>query len=414
MTDFIKAEAAWIDNNHLRHNAIICVENGIVTDILAEHQVEFDSGKPAPTEVKLLLPGFINLHAHLEYSFCKGKLPRGRVSFTEWIDAIGVLKRSVSADEVITAAQGAVRELVASGCTTVVDCAHRPEIAHVLAESPLRYAILWELIALTDSQAEALWEDVVGKRLLLDKPARCLGFGLNPHAPYSVGSRLRALLREFLSSNPQVLVGWHVSETAEEMEFFTSGTGTFREFCTSHQIPAAFDEVPGCTPLEFLHREHLLEHADLIYHFNHFTRSDLDLLKSSGLPTIVHCPTTHDYFQRPPFDLVTLVRAGINVALGTDSLATADSLSMLEALRLAAKSYPALTGPQLLDLVTRNPARSPALRDVNPPLGVIARGSAADFVALDTSCSLERDLREILCHPSTKVTATFVAGKQAF
>lgn len=409
MFKFIKARAAWLENNHLRNEAVICIEKGKVIDILGENQLPTGLSSGELYNAQILLPGFINAHSHLEYSFCRGKLPRGRVSFTDWIEAIGELKRSVGADELSLCAREAAKELLRGGCTTIIDCAHRPAIGEILSSSGLRYVILWELIALGDDQADEVWH-WAQKILRENSSPFCIAAGLNPHAPYSVGKRLREYLRQFVTSNPRVPIGWHVSETDEEMEYFAKGTGSFRDFCDRHQIPPAFESVPACTPVEFLHRERLLSAAHYLFHLNYFSANDLRLLESNRNVTIVHCPTTHAFFDRSPFDLLALVRHGINVALGTDSLASADSLSMFEVVRTAARFQPALTGSQLLDLVTKNPARSAAICGVKPALGVITRGAAADFVELKTDIGLDNDLRDILCHESTRVVSTFVGG----
>ncbi len=411
MRQFIKAQAVWVEGTHLRHNAVVCVENGKVTDVLSEHQVTLDPASVPIIEEQLLLPGFINSHAHLEYSFCRGRLPRGEVSFTDWIDAIGVLKRTVTPEEIVKSAKAAMNELLAGGTTSVIDCAHRPEMRSIWAESPLRHMILWELIALDDDQAEKVWGDAL-QLLQMPRPSHCLATGLNPHAPYSVGPRLRTRLRKFLAENQAIPVGWHVAETPEESEFFQCGKGPFREFCVRHQLSPAFADVPGCSPTEFLRREGLLESAHYLFHFNHFTKEDLHALAPGQ--TVVHCPTTHHYFARAPFDLYSLQRAGVPVVLGTDSLATSDTLSMLETLRLAASSFPSLTSSQLLDMVTRIPGRSLSFLGVPMRLGVIARDSAADFVALASDVPLTSDVRKILCDSSTKVVATYIGGTKVY
>ncbi len=411
MKQFIKARAAWIEGCTLRHDVVLCIENGVFTDILSPRQVLLDPTQVVVCEEELVLPGFINSHCHLEYSFCRGKLPRGPVPFDEWIEAIGALKRTATADEIVSAARSALKELYAGGCTTLIDCAHRKEIALLLGESALRHVILWELIALSDDQADAVWADAM-EILSQARPPRALCYGLNPHAPYSVGSRLRQYLREFSVTHSEVPIGWHVAETAEEVEFFAFGTGPFAAFCERHALPLVFEEVPGCSPLMFLKQEKLLCSADYLFHFNYFTKEDVQNLCPHHV--IVHCPTTHSFFQRKEVDLVQLVKKGCNVVLGTDSLATADTLSMLEVVKMVGQRFPSLTGSQLLDMVTKGPAKSKALKNVSPPLGRIEKGYAADFVALQTPLPLALDSRDLLLHPETKIVATYVAGEKVF
>jgi len=409
MKQFIKARAAWVDGTHLCRDVVVCIEDGTIRDVLCDHQVSLDPSQAAVSEEQLLLPGFINAHAHLEYSFCRGRLPRGNVLFADWIDAIGELKRSTASDDFVEAATAGIRELLEGGCTTVVDCAHREEMATLWAQSPLRHLILWELIALFDDQADAVWADAQ-RRLAQPKAGRCIAHGLNPHAPYSVGPRLRSHLRDFARHSARAPIGWHVAETEEEVELFEKGTGPFAQFAVRHNIPRAFEEVPHCSPVEFLRREQLLDSCDYLFHFNHFSRHEARSLTRDQ--AVVHCPTTHTWFERPPFDVMTLLREGINVCLGTDSLATADTLSMFDVMRMAAREFPSLTAAQLLNMLTKNPARTAALRRAAPPLGMIARNCAADFAALSTPLSLDADLRDILTHPETAMRATYVSGEK--
>lgn len=409
MVQFIKAKAAWIEGNRLAHDVVLCVEDATIVDVVAERQIVLDPTSVAICEEDLVLPGFIDAHAHLEYSFCRGQLPRGRVDFADWIEAIGALKRNATPEEIVEKARAGVQELIRGGCTTVIDCAHRPEMSRVLAESPIRHAILWELIALDEERARAVWQETL-ERLQQPRPQRCLAYGLNPHAPYSVGPHLRTLLREWLADHANVPVGWHIGETDSEAEFFLTGRGSFQEFCERHSLPKAFDEPPGCSPYEFLEREGLAASVHYAFHLNVFSRREARQFRAPR--AVVHCPTTHEFFDRPPFPLFELIREGANICLGTDSLASADTLDMFEVLRLAGRMYPSLTGPQLLDLVTKNPARTLVWAANAPRLGVLERGAACDLVALRTSCSLSADLREILLHPDTRISATYIAGQK--
>ena len=86
---------------------------------------------------------------------------------------------------------------------------------------------------------------------------------------------------------------------------------------------------------------------------------------------------------------------------------------MLEMLRLAGRSFPALTGAQLLDLVTLNPARITMLRSVGAPLGTIAPGAAADFAVLDPGDSRVTDLRGVVTGAQTRVASAWIAGERA-
>ena len=125
---------------------------------------------------------------------------------------------------------------------------------------------------------------------------------------------------------------------------------------------------------------------------------------------VAHCPGTHAYFARPPFPMWELMSAGANIGLGTDSLASGDTLSMFEMMRMAGRAFPFLDGPQLLGLATTNPGKSRLLQGPWGALGVIDRYAAADFVLLETPALLTGDLRAALMAPEAHVAATYIAG----
>jgi len=408
---YFAAKLAWVEGATFRRNVIVTVKDGIIEAIDDAGELSIPRVAENVCDCDILLPGFINAHTHLEFCYCKSRLPRGNVPFSHWIEAIGQLKRTVRPNEITRCAESGVQELLQGGCTTLIDCTTRPEIFSLLATSPIRHIILWELIALSSEQAETVWQEVL-ERLSLPRSPNCIALGLNPHAPYSVGPHLRKLLRRFVEENPHTPIGIHVGESLDEKVFFETGTGPFQEFLARHDLDPAFTEVPRCSAGEFLCRENLWEFCHYLYHLNYFT--DNDLAAILPFQTVVHCPTTHAYFSRAPFPLDTLLQRGVRVCLGSDSFATADTLNMFEILRMAARMYPQLGGTQLLELVTTLPARGVGLADHNPPLGVIAPGAAADFAILKTAAPPSDDFREILLDPTTCVWATYIGGRKVY
>ncbi len=105
----------------------------------------------------------------------------------------------------------------------------------------------------------------------------CLGMGVNPHAPYSVGPDLRVELRDFLALHRDLATAWHLAEVSEEIGYLETGAGHFAEFLERHGFPPPFEEVPKCSPLEFLQKAELFDRLDLAFHFNFFTKNEAKL-----------------------------------------------------------------------------------------------------------------------------------------
>jgi cytosine/adenosine deaminase-related metal-dependent hydrolase len=122
---------------------------------------------------------------------------------------------------------------------------------------------------------------------------------------------------------------------------------------------------------------------------------------------VVHCPGSHRYFSHPPFPARRLHELGVNLCLGTDSLASTHSLSLFEEMRLMRATQSWLRPEQVLRMVTVNPAR--ALRRKGQ-LGQIAPGALADLIALPASGSVGAVHEEIVEH-SEPITWTMIDGQ---
>ncbi len=103
------------------------------------------------------------------------------------------------------------------------------------------------------------------------------------------------------------------------------------------------------------------------------------LERSNSKFHVVHCPRSHDYFGHSPFAFDRLRSLGFNICLGTDSLASNESLSLFAEMRAFQKEFPSVPAGEILKLVTVNPAY--ALRQENE-LGKICSGTHADLLAV--------------------------------
>ena len=91
----------------------------------------------------------------------------------------------------------------------------------------------------------------------------------------------------------------------------------------------------------------------MLVHCNYPQGPDLDHL-ARFKPSIAYCPRSHAYFGHEEYPLADLLKTGANLCLGTDSLASNDSLSMLDELRAARAAHPALDAATLFKMATIN------------------------------------------------------------
>src|SRR5262249_29421958 len=140
---------------------------------------------------------------------------------------------------------------------------------------------------------------------------------------------------------------------------------------------------------------------------NELAESDFELLERSASKFhIVHCPRSHDYFGHGPFGFERLRSFGFNICLGTDSLASNESLSLFAEMRAFQKKFPSVSAEEILQMVTVNPAR--ALQQENT-LGQIRPGFRADLIAIP--CSTSTDIFEQILTFHAPVSWSMVNGE---
>ena len=135
------------------------------------------------------------------------------------------------------------------------------------------------------------------------------------------------------------------------------------------------------SPLRHLIENGLIRQDCIVAHLNELDDRDLELLGGTEWRNlqIVHCPKSHRFLHHKRFPLEKLMERGLNICLGTDSLASNDSLDLFAEMRVANENFPTLTTRDLLEMVTTRPARALKLER---SLGKIAPGYLADAIAI--------------------------------
>ena len=148
----------------------------------------------------------------------------------------------------------------------------------------------------------------------------------------------------------------------------------------------------GHTPVEHLDHLGFLGPEVSCAHSVWLTEQDIDIMALTGA-TACHNPSSNLRLQNGISPVNSMLRKGVNVALGTDSTAINDDDDMVQEMRLAAKLHrqpgmgnPALDSHQTLRLATANAARPTSFQD---KIGAIEKGRFADLVLLDLDAMTE-------------------------
>src|SRR5271155_399763 len=274
-----------------------------------------------------LLPGLINAHCHLDFTRFKGILSP-KQGFTEWIKNINALRRSFATEDYIEAIAEGFQMLVQAGVTTVANIEAVPD---VLPHLPVPLLRTWWFLELIDVRSRINEDEtLLGALSFFEKHPDWLGgFGLSPHAPYTASVDLYGLART-CGEKYGMLSTTHIAESVEEHEMFSHGKGPLHDFLAS--LGRDNSDCGQGSALSPLVEHGVIGPNWIIAHLNYLQDYDYELVARSGA-SVVHCPKCHTYFGHAPFPMKALRERGVNVCLGTDSLASNNALDMRAEMR---------------------------------------------------------------------------------
>jgi len=358
------------------------------------HEEIVDLGEQA------LLPGLINAHCHLDYTCLRGKISLPK-SFTDWIRAINAEKAKLSAQDYIASIDQGFAEAKRFGTTTIANLTAFPELV-LQIQSPIRTWWFAELIDIRDSSRAKEIVDLAVEQLKTQKR-----WGLAPHTPFTASADL---YRRSAQAAP--LLTTHLAESREEMSMFCDAKGELYEFL--REIGRDMEDCRGTTPMERFTEMFRgvppsfdMTKDWILTHLNEIGAQDLDLLRQSKPDvSIVHCPRSHAYFDHSPFQFQKLRELGLNVCLGTDSLASNQDLSLFAEMRSFQKEFPDVSPEEILAMVTVNSAQ---VFGPENAFGKISAGFLADLIAIPVAGS--NPLFEAVVAFERPVEWTMVGGR---
>jgi cytosine/adenosine deaminase-related metal-dependent hydrolase len=405
-----------MDGPPIENGAVAISENQIIDvgkfpEVSARHSGKkiVDLGEQA------LLPGLINAHCHLDYTCLRGKIPP-RKSFADWICAINAEKAELSRGDYLTSINEGFAEAKRFGTTTIANLTAFPELISQI-QAPVR---TWWFAELIDVRSPERANEIVD--LAIESLKSNPNWGLAPHALFTASRDLYRRCGE-VARREKILLTTHLAESREEMEMFRHGSGPLYNFMK--EIGRDMSDCGDPTPLgRFLgtvrDSSTTLRSARndkktngngqewIVAHLNELAEADFDLIERSKRRFhIVHSPRSHDYFGHSRFPFERLRALGFNICLGTDSLASNESLSLFAEMRAFQRSEPGISPDKILEMVTVNPAL--ALHQQNC-LGRIRPGSQADLIAVP--CSGNGNLFEQIVAFDGPVDWMLLDGKQ--
>ncbi|MBA2490389.1 MAG: TRZ/ATZ family hydrolase [Gammaproteobacteria bacterium] len=399
--------ARWVvpveQDTVLEHHAV-AVDQGRIVDILptsdAEHR--YQARYTHRFDGHALIPGLINTHTHAAMSLFRGLADD--LPLMIWLKEHiwPAESRWVNEAFVYDGTTLAAAEMLRGGVTCFNDMYFFPEVAAraavtvgmracvglIVIDFPTVYAVNADEYI---SRALAVHDEYKGDALITTAFA--------PHAPYTVSDNALRRVRTF-ADELDIPVHMHVHETADEIG----------QSIASH----------GGRPLQRLAGLGLVSPSLLAVHMTQLTDADIEQVAGGGAH-VLHCPESNMKLASGFCPVHQLLKAGVNIALGTDGAASNNDLDMFAEMRTAALLAKAVAGDatalpaaSALRMATLNGAIALGLGDQT---GSLITGKCADIVAVELDGIEATPLYDpvsqlVYATGRDQVTDVWVAGQQ--
>jgi len=355
-------------------SVLITDQKGTILDLISLE----DAGDDVQHFRGILSPGFINAHCHLELSHMRGLIPE-HTGLTGFILKI-IGERHFPEEEILDAIAAGEAEMLAGGIVAVGDISNN---ALTVAQKQLNRLAYYNFIEVS-GWVPAIADPRFNAALQISDQFSTTAhpFSVSPHAPYSVSNELWERIQPGFAGNTITI---HNQETPGENELFKTGTGDFigmyntlnidqRHFTPTGKssLQSYFPRLASAKKIISVHNT-LTDPADIVF-------ANTQVLSAGNELFWCVCPNANLYIENslPPIDL--LRRYNCTITVGTDSLASNHSLSILDELKTISKNFPDVPLEELLQWATINGATA---LQMDKTLGSFEKGKRPGLVLIE-------------------------------
>jgi cytosine/adenosine deaminase-related metal-dependent hydrolase len=348
------------------------VDVGPSADVIARTKGEVQSLRG------VVFPGLINAHTHIELSAMRGKVPGG-TGFVNWVEHLLSVRADLDPEKDAESISHAVDDLVAYGTAAVGDVTNSLAAVDVLRARGVTGWAFYEAFGVEATLAVQRAREVSSA---IESDRAGLRIAPAIHALYTTHIEAIAVLDAAVRARP-MRTSLHLAEHSAERRALESGDGPVADWLSKllgDKTPA----WPRKSPVAYADSLGLLRPDVLLVHMTDARPAEIALAQGRGSP-IVLCPRSNLYIELKLPPLLAILDAGVEPALGTDSLASNSSLDVLAEAAALHVRFPHVPAHVLFQMATWNGARALDL----PQLGRIAVGTAPGLVHV--ACAVGND-----------------------
>ena len=346
------------------HYTDVFIDENVITEISDHIRIEADY--KIDGNGRMLLPGLINTHSHVAMGTMKGLVDD--VGMEEFLSRTAKLDAAQTDASVYSGTSLGIAEMLRTGTTSFVDLYYSEDIiANAALPEGIRAFLSW--VALDKGYTTQPGDPIKNAERFIrefDSKSDLLVPGVGLQGVYACSAETMLKAKELAERFDRILP-MHISESAAEV--------------------AACKKRMGRTPLAYMEKIGAISGNMLAVHEVYPTPYELRLLQRHGI-AVSHNPVSNMKLGNGPAAPVPkMLATGINVTLGTDSVASNNSLDMFGTMKAAALLHKALgkdptivPAQDVLDMATINAAK--ALR-MGRKLGSIEEGKLADVILIN-------------------------------
>lgn len=371
MVNYFRADIVLtVASAPLKQGVVAINSEGIIEGIYGTHDT--------PPGVKItqlngvLVPGFINTHCHLELSHMLGKIPR-KTGLPKFLSTV-MADRVASEKEIIAAMKKADELMYKNGIQAVGDHVNSAISAPIKEKSKIMYHTFVEIIGVDNNEIQEKIDEARDIEFYFNNKHS----SITPHAPYSCTKMMFKAFKKIASEDN--IISIHNQESEEENKLFRYKSGEFVDLYNARGIDFGGFKAQARNSIQS-YLPYLPQSNTVILVHNTFTSlKDLDFISRMNKKVILClCPKANLYVEDALPKIAVFEQDNREIALGTDSLASNDTLSILEELKAIHASFPDLDFTTTLKWATLNGAKALGLDE---QLGSIEVGKKPGLVLL--------------------------------
>lgn len=370
-----------------------------------------------------ILPGLINTHSHLELTVMRGFLEREEHDFFAWLLKLTFARLALTPEDLQVSATSGALEAARAGVTCVADASDSAkESMKALREVGLRGIVYQESFGPDPKLAKenlAKLQDKVGE--LRDYETALVKAGVSPHSPYTVSAPQLELISE-LALKEKLPLMTHAAESQAEDLLLREGRGPFADALRQRGIEW---QTAGTSSIQHLARHGVLETKPLLAHCVTVDDTDIESIQAKQAG-VAHCPKSNAKLGHGHAPFLKFLQQGVNVGIGSDSVASNNICDLLEETRFATLMT---RGIGETDTDRHLPGAEAALFSatlggaralgIDKETGAIAEGLQADLTIIRLDGLHQQPVRDpvdalVFCSSASDVQLTVVAGNEIY